>query len=93
MYYSASGRDEYGDFLLVVSGSTQIAPFLSDWQALKDHLRNVVSEQPGWVEIHPNQNQRGGEMQGWCRLKTSDDADAVYSNPPSVSTAPRTRLI
>jgi len=64
-----------GEFILVVSGTTRHAPYLTRWQEFKDHLRNVVEEQPGWVDVYPIQ----GEMQGWCHLKNRKDADAVYS--------------
>jgi hypothetical protein len=67
------------DFLLVVSGTTRYAPYLTRWQEFKDHLRKVVKEQPGWADVYSSQGQQRGEMQGWCRLKDREDADAVYS--------------
>jgi hypothetical protein len=66
------------DFLLVVSGTTRYAPYLTGWQQFKDHLRKIVKEQPGWADVYSSQGQRGGEMQGWCRLRDRKDADAVY---------------
>lgn len=79
MSYPGSWKEGDGDFLLVVSGSKRHAPYLSGWQEFKDHLRKVVKDQPGWVEVFPSQNKRRDEMQGWCRLKDREDADAVYS--------------
>ncbi|CAE7206418.1 hypothetical protein CFE70_008853 [Pyrenophora teres f. teres 0-1] len=78
MSYGRSWKEGEGDFLLVVSGTTLYAPYLTGWQEFKDHLRKVVKEQPGWVEVYSSQGQRRGEMQGWCRLKDREDADAVY---------------
>jgi hypothetical protein len=72
-------KDGDGDFLLVVSGSTRSAPYLSGWQEFKDHIRKVVKEQPGWVDVYSSQTSRRGEMQGWARLKDRADADAAYS--------------
>jgi hypothetical protein len=79
MSYGASWKDGDGDYLLVVSGTTRYAPYLSGWQEFKDHLRKVVKEQPGWADVYSSQSQRRGEMQGWCRLRDREDADAVYS--------------
>jgi hypothetical protein len=39
----------------------------------------VVKEQPGWADVYSSQGHRRGEMQGWCRLKDREDADAVFS--------------
>ncbi|KAF1942162.1 hypothetical protein EJ02DRAFT_376236 [Clathrospora elynae] len=77
---SSVGRwsEENGDFLLVVSGTTRYAPYLTGWQEFKDHLRKVVKEQPGWADVYSSQGERRGEMQGWCRLRDREDADAAY---------------
>jgi hypothetical protein len=72
-------KDGDGDFLLVVSGSTRNAPYLSGWQEFKDHIRKVVKEQPGWVDVYSSQTSRPREMQGWARLRDKADADAAYS--------------
>ncbi|KNG44221.1 rna-binding domain-containing protein [Stemphylium lycopersici] len=77
MSYSGSFKGDE-DFLLVVSGTTRYAPYLTGWQEFKDHLRKVVKEQPGWADVYSSQGQRRGEMQGWCRLRDREDADAVY---------------
>lgn len=74
-----SWKEGGGDFLLVVAGLTHIAPYISGWRRFKDHIRNVVREQPGWVNVYASQSQRRGEMQGWCRLKNEEDANAAYS--------------
>ncbi|KAF1933983.1 uncharacterized protein M421DRAFT_388398 [Didymella exigua CBS 183.55] len=78
MSYVTSWKEGDGDFLLVVAGLTRFAPYLSGWQEFKDHIRKVVREQPGWVDVYASQSQRRGEMQGWCRLKDKEDADAAY---------------
>ena len=79
MSYTSSWKEEDGDFLLVVSGSSRHAPYMAEWQAFKDHIRKVVKEQPGWVDSYSSQTQRRGEMQIWARLKYREDADAAYS--------------
>ena len=84
MSHSTSWKEGDGDFLLVVAGLTRFAPYLSGWQEFKDHIRKVVREQPGWVDVYASQSQRRGEMQGWCRLKDKEDADAAYSEYHSV---------
>jgi len=66
------------DFLLVVAGSIRFAPFLSSWQEFRDHVRKVVIERPGWVDVYSSLSTAAG-MQGWCRLRSKDDADAAYS--------------
>ncbi|CAN9260450.1 unnamed protein product [Alternaria alternata] len=78
MSYTVSRKEGDEDFLLVVSGTTRYAPYLTGWQEFKDHLRKVVKEQPGWADVYSSQGQRRGEIQGWCRLKDREDADAVY---------------
>ncbi|KAF3045442.1 hypothetical protein E8E12_004588 [Didymella heteroderae] len=78
MSCATNWKEGDGDFLLVVAGLTRFAPYLSGWQEFKDHIRKVVREQPGWVEVYASQSQRRGEMQGWCRLKDKEDADAAY---------------
>ncbi|KAL6712446.1 hypothetical protein ACN47E_000323 [Coniothyrium glycines] len=67
-----------GDYLLVVCGQTRYAPYLAGWQEFKDYLRKVVKEQPGWADVYPSSSQKRGEMQGWCRLRDLEDADAAY---------------
>lgn len=74
-----SWKERNEEFILVVSGTTHCAPYLAIWQEFKDHLRKVVNEQPGWVDVYPIQGSRRGEMQGWCHLKNRKDADALYS--------------
>jgi hypothetical protein len=85
MSNASSWIDADGDFLLVISGLTRFAPYLTGWQHFKDHIRKVVKEQPGWVDVYSSQSQRRGEMQGWARMKDVEDADAAYSTsrPPS----------
>lgn len=79
MSFATNRKEEDGDFLLVVAGLTRFAPYLTGWQEFKDHIRRVVREQPGWVDVYASQSQRRGEMQGWCRLKDREDAEAAYS--------------
>ncbi|PVH97920.1 hypothetical protein DM02DRAFT_63953 [Periconia macrospinosa] len=76
---AASNTSKSGDYLLVASGQTAYAPYLVGWQEFKDHIRKVVKEQPGWTHVTHAQGQRKGEMQGWCRLRDREDADAVYN--------------
>jgi hypothetical protein len=85
MSNAISRKDADGDFLLVISGLTRFAPYLAGWQQFKDHIRKVVKEQPGWVEVYSSQSQRRGEMQGWARMKDIEDSDTAYSmlQPPS----------
>jgi hypothetical protein len=71
--------EEGGDFLLIISGSTRHAAYLTGWQEFKDHIRKVVKEQPGWVEVYANRTRKRGEMQVWARLRDREDADAAYS--------------
>jgi hypothetical protein len=66
------------DFLLVISGSTRSSPFLTGWREFKDHIRKIVKEQPGWVDVYSSQSQRRDEMQGWARLRDRGNADAAY---------------
>jgi hypothetical protein len=79
MSFNNGWKDGDGDFLLVVSGSTRSAPYLAGWQEFKDHIRKVVKEQPGWVDVYSSQSQHRGEVQGWARLRDREDADAAYS--------------
>jgi hypothetical protein len=79
MSSAGSLKEGDDDFLLVISGTTRYAPYLTGWQEFKDHLRKVVKEQLGWAKVYLSQGQQRGEMQGWCRLKDREDADAVYS--------------
>ncbi|KAF9698744.1 hypothetical protein EKO04_003248 [Ascochyta lentis] len=78
MSFVTNWKEGDGDFLLVVAGLTRFAPYLTGWQEFKDHIRKVVREQPGWVDVYASQSQRRGEMQGWCRLKDREDAEAAY---------------
>ncbi|OAL56955.1 hypothetical protein IQ07DRAFT_23494 [Pyrenochaeta sp. DS3sAY3a] len=78
MSSTGSSKEGAGNFLLVVSGVIQFAPYLRGWQEYKDHLRRIVREQPGWVDVYPSQSQRRGEMQGWARLRDREDADLAY---------------
>ncbi|KAF2709573.1 hypothetical protein K504DRAFT_378842 [Pleomassaria siparia CBS 279.74] len=65
------------DYMLIVSGSSQYAPFLKAWKDFKDSIRRIIKDQPGWAEVKPS--QRRGEMQAWCSLKGRDDAEAAYN--------------
>ena len=71
-------KDADGDYLLVASGQIRKAPYLADWKAFKDHIRNVVKDQPGWTNVCEGSTR--GEGQGWCRLRDQEDATAVYSS-------------
>lgn len=76
---AALGGREEGEFLLVIAGSIRFAPYLTGWRRFKDHIREIVEGQPGWVDVYASQSQRREEMQGWARLKSVGDADAAYS--------------
>jgi hypothetical protein len=89
MSYNNAWKEGNGDFLLVISGSSLSLPFLTGWQEFKDHIRKVVKEQPGWVDVYPSQSQRRGEMQGWARLRDREDIDAAYSMSGFSSLRPR----
>lgn len=73
------GKPDDGDFLLVLSGSTRYAPYLAGWQDFKDHIRKIVKDHPGWVDVDPGPTQRRGEMQVWARLRLEEDANASFS--------------
>jgi hypothetical protein len=78
MSFATTWKEGDGDFLLVVAGSIRSAPYLTGWQEFKDHMRKVVREQPGWIDVYASQSQCVGEMQGWCRLKDREDTDVAY---------------
>jgi hypothetical protein len=80
-----------GDFLLIASGQTLYAPYLTDWREFKDHIRKAVREQPGWTNIVDG--QRRGEVEGWCKLRDQEDAEAVYSMCGIFDNTARTVLI
>jgi hypothetical protein len=92
MSNASSWKDADGDFLLVISGLTRFAPYLTGWQHFKDHIRKVVKEQPGWVDVYSSQSQRRGEMQGWARMRDVEDADAAYSTSRTAILACTSRL-
>jgi hypothetical protein len=79
MSYRSYRKEGDGGFLLVIWGSTRHASYLTGWQEFKDHIRKVVKEQPGWVEVYASRSQKRGEMQVWTRLRDKEDADAAYS--------------
>ena len=66
MSYTVSRKEGDEDFLLVVSGTTRYAPYLTGWQEFKDHLRKVVKEQPGWADVYSSQLV-STQGQGRCR--------------------------
>jgi hypothetical protein len=70
---SGSRSEEY---MLIAIGQLRYAPFLADWMAFKDDLRKIVEKQPGWTVAKPG--PRNGEMEGWCRLDRSSDAENAY---------------
>ncbi|KAF2844904.1 hypothetical protein T440DRAFT_546822 [Plenodomus tracheiphilus IPT5] len=55
---------------------SSFACLLSSRQYFKDHLRTLVKDHPGWVNVFPGQSQ--SQKQGWCRLRDKEDADAVF---------------
>jgi hypothetical protein len=79
MSYRSGRKEGDGDFLLVISGSARDASYLTGWREFKDHIRKVVKEQPGWVEVYASRSQKRGDMEVWARLRDKEDADAAYS--------------
>lgn len=77
MSESAPTKGWAGDYLLIASGQTSNAPYLADWRKFKDHMRNYVKEQPGWVEVYPGRNR--GVKESWSRLKDQGDAESAWS--------------
>ncbi|KAF2476391.1 uncharacterized protein BDR25DRAFT_375311 [Lindgomyces ingoldianus] len=73
-----SSVSEGENYMLIASGPSHYAPFLSGWQEFKDHIRRIVDHQPGWAEVMPG--PRKGEMQGFVRLEKRVDADAAYEH-------------
>lgn len=66
----------YGEYLLVLSGSVEAAPFLADWKTLKDSVRKNVGN-PGWTDVGPTSQE--GIRRAWCNLWKEDKAKAAYS--------------
>ena len=71
-----STNPSYGKYLLVLSGSAQDAPFLKDWKALKDSIRQNA-RRLGWTDV--SSTPHGGIQRGWCNFKRAHDAKAAYS--------------
>jgi hypothetical protein len=66
----------YGDYLLVLSGSAQAAPFLTGWKTLKESIRQNA-KRPGWTDVSSTSYE--GIQRGWCNFKRASDAEAAYS--------------
>ena len=66
----------YGKYLIVLSGLAQDAPFLKDWKALKDSIRQNASRL-GWTDVSSTPHE--GIQRGWCNFRRVDDAEAAYS--------------
>jgi hypothetical protein len=66
------------EYLLLIAGSLRFATFLGHWRLFKDHIRTLVAEQPGWADVNPSQSHREDEVEGWCRLKTKEEANTVF---------------
>jgi hypothetical protein len=65
------------DYMLVASGPSQYAPFLTTWKDFKDSLRRIIKDQPGWTEV--KSGRRRGDMEAWCRFDGTEDVEAAYS--------------
>jgi hypothetical protein len=72
-----------GNYLLVMSGSIQSAPFLSCWKDLKDHIRKHI-RRPGHTYV--SSASEAGIHRGWCNFRREDDAKAAYGMRLLVST-------
>lgn len=68
-------RSRDNNFLLVIAGE---AKFLTHWSLFKDEIRQVIKEQPGWVDVSKSEILRKGENRGWCSLSDRDDALTTY---------------
>ncbi|KAF2691803.1 hypothetical protein K458DRAFT_473500 [Lentithecium fluviatile CBS 122367] len=66
-----------GDYLVIASGQPRYVSYLASWEAFKDHVRTFLKGQPGWTDLI--QDRQKGEVQGWCRLKDTEDAESVYN--------------
>ncbi|KAF2024840.1 hypothetical protein EK21DRAFT_77829 [Setomelanomma holmii] len=65
----------YEPYLLVMSGTSQNAPFLASWKDLKDHVRTIIKN-PGWTGVHDVSDS--DRSQGWCNIRREDQAKAAY---------------
>ncbi|KAJ4286247.1 hypothetical protein N0V90_013281 [Kalmusia sp. IMI 367209] len=70
------GANTNGDYLVILSGNLRRAPYLESWKKFKDHIRSHLEEQPGWTDVV--KGKTSGEIQGWCKLKNSQDVINVY---------------
>jgi hypothetical protein len=66
----------YDEYLLVLSGSVEVAPFLADWKALKDSVRENAGD-PGWADASPTSHE--GIQRAWCNLSSEGKAGTAYS--------------
>ncbi|EDU47791.1 predicted protein [Pyrenophora tritici-repentis Pt-1C-BFP] len=81
----ASAKHSYGEYLLVLSGSAQDAPFLKDWKTLKDSVRQNGGR-PGWTDVSSTPHER--ILRGWCNFIRAGNAEAAYSFHGSMQGAP-----
>jgi hypothetical protein len=65
-----------GYHVLLMSGSLQAAPFLTDWKSLKDDIRKNVGY-PGYTRV--SSIVQRGTRRGWCNFTQENDARAAYS--------------
>jgi hypothetical protein len=82
-YKMPAAETRIENYLLVMSGSIQSAPFLSCWKDLKDHIRKNV-RRPGHTQV--SSASEAGIHRGWCNFRRKDDAKAAYGMRPSVLT-------
>lgn len=91
MSASVPRKEWEGNYLLVAAGSTRRAPYLIGWREFKDHIRECVKEQPGWVEVRTGLHR--GEMEAWSRLKDVEDAESAWSTEKHLFAAVTATLI
>jgi hypothetical protein len=68
-------KPRYGKYLLVLSGSVEAAPFLTDWKTLKDSVRENAGD-PGWTDVSTTSHE--GIRRAWCNLSGESKAEAAY---------------
>jgi hypothetical protein len=70
-----TATSRYGEYLLVLSGLTEHAPFLENWRTLKDSVRRNAGK-PGWTDVATTSEK--GARRAWCNLSRESNAEAAY---------------
>lgn len=69
-------KSRYEEYLLVLSGSIEAAPFLADWKTLKNSVREHAGDL-GWTDVGATSHE--GIQRAWCNLSSKGKAEAAYS--------------